>query len=117
MSLSAVAAQASSPRRACVSAEEGGRIGGRGGGPLTPGSAHESDAQIVNAPLELNVVATAARNIRLHFIAMPLIERHTRSGFDSWPTSVSQKSAIPTFPRLGLSAAAFWSPPPAYRAR
>jgi hypothetical protein len=60
------------PPPGCGSEEEGGRIGGRGGGwPLAPASAHETDAQIISAPHELDVVVIAPRNNRLHLIPMP----------------------------------------------
>ena len=60
-----VADRRSSRRRAAFPRTEGGRIGGRGGGLLAPASAHETDAQIISAPHELDVVVIAPWNIRI----------------------------------------------------
>ena len=52
------------PPPGCVSEDEVGRIGGRGGGPFAPASAQVTEAQIISAPHELNVLATAPWKIR-----------------------------------------------------
>jgi hypothetical protein len=51
---------------------EGGRIGVRGvGSPLRPASAQETDAQIISALAQLNVVATTPQNVCWLRLPMP----------------------------------------------